>query len=99
MRRGAIHLIIRTYRESGRTVIRFHMDRFREGERHTVERSARLVRFGAEIREALLERIRAGREPERVPVVEALRLLKRCRLLEMSEGEGMVSAASLFKLF
>jgi hypothetical protein len=44
---------VRTYREDGGTVIRFHEDRYRMGERHTVERSARLIRFGAELREAL----------------------------------------------
>jgi hypothetical protein len=53
LRRGCIHVVVRTYRETGGTVIRFHEDRYRMGERHTVERSARLIRFGAELREAL----------------------------------------------
>jgi hypothetical protein len=53
-------------------VIRFHEDRYRMGERHTVERSARLIRFGAELREALSKRggARGGAEAP-IPVVEA----------------------------
>ncbi|MEM2129081.1 MAG: hypothetical protein QXZ70_00630 [Candidatus Bathyarchaeia archaeon] len=88
MRRGAIHVVVRTYRERDRTVIRFHEDRFREGERHTVERSARLVRLGEEIKEALLERMRAGREPGRMLGVEAPRVEERCRFFDECPEAG-----------
>ena len=72
LRRGCIHVVVRTYREAGGTVIRFHEDRYRMGERHTVERSARLIRFEARLREALSKRGGAGREPETsIPLVEA----------------------------
>jgi hypothetical protein len=80
LRRGCIHVVVRTYREAGGTVIRFHEDRYRMGERHTVERSARLIRFGARLREALSKRRRAGARSEAsIPVVEALGLGGKCR--------------------
>jgi hypothetical protein len=72
LRRGCIHVVVRTYKETGDTVIRFHEDRYRMGERHTVERSARLLKFEAELREALSKRGRAGGETEApIPMVEA----------------------------
>ena len=83
MRRGAIHVVVRTYRESGRTVIRFHEDRFRVGERHTVDGGARLVRFGAGLWEALKEKRRAGPRSEKIPEVEAPGLLDRCRFYDV----------------
>ena len=83
MRRGAIHVVVRTYRESGRTVIRFHEDRFRVGERHTVEGGARLVRLGAGLLEALKEKGRAGPTSEKALEVEAPGLLERCRFYDV----------------
>jgi hypothetical protein len=72
LRRGRIHVVVRTYKETGDTVIRFHEDRYRMGERHTVERSARLLKFEAELREALSKRGRAGGGTEApIPTVEA----------------------------
>ncbi|MEM2128024.1 MAG: hypothetical protein QXH67_07380 [Candidatus Bathyarchaeia archaeon] len=82
LRRGTVHVVVRTYREEGGTEIRFHEDRFREGERHTVERSARLVRLGEELREALEERMKARREPEMVLGVEAPGVEERCRFYD-----------------
>jgi len=80
LRRGCIHVVVRTYREAGGTVIRFHEDRYRMGERHTVERSARLIRFGDELRGALSKRGGTGREPETsIPLVEAPSPEGRCR--------------------
>lgn len=83
MRKGAIHVVVRTYRKSGGTVIRLHEDRFGEGGRHTVERSARLVRLWAELREALKEKEPAGLKSEKVPEVEAPGLLDRCRFYDI----------------
>jgi hypothetical protein len=91
LRRGCIHVVVRTYRESGGTVIRFHEDRFGEGGRHAVERSARLLRFGAGLREALSKRRKrtgVGSEVS-IPSVEAPSLGGKCRFYgNCSEARG-----------
>jgi hypothetical protein len=80
LRRGCIHVVVRTYKETGDTVIRFHEDRYRMGERHTVERSARLLKFEDELREALSKRGRAGGGTEApIPMVEAPSPEGRCK--------------------
>jgi hypothetical protein len=71
LRRGRIHVVVRTYKETGDTVIRFHEDRYRMGERHTVERSARLLKFEDELREALSKRRAGGGTEAPIPTVEA----------------------------
>jgi hypothetical protein len=79
LRRGCIHVVVRTYREAGGTVIRFHEDRYRMGERHTVERSARLLKFEAELREALSKRRAGGGTEAPTPVAEATSQEDKCR--------------------
>jgi hypothetical protein len=79
LRRGCIHVVVRTYRETGGTVIRFHEDRYRAGMRHTVERSARLLRFEAGLKMALLKRRAEGGTENSIPVVEAPGPEGRCK--------------------
>jgi hypothetical protein len=79
LRRGRIHVVVRTYKETGDTVIRFHEDRYRMGERHTVERSARLLKFEDELREVLSKRRAGGGTEAPIPTVEAPSPEGKCR--------------------
>jgi len=99
LRRGCIHVVVRTYRETGGTVIRFHEDRYRMGERHTVERSARLIRFEDELREALSKRRAGGGTEAPIPLVEAPSPEGRCRfygVCRMARADSLLCTSGAY---
>ena len=56
LRKGKIHVIVRTFDECRGTKIRFHEDRGRGSQRLMVERSRRLLRFKQRLEAALEKR-------------------------------------------
>jgi len=87
LRKGRVHVVVRSFHEPKRMVIRFHEDRGRVAQRLVLESGSRLLRFKAQLQVALEKQERIEKERlekfEKASESEAVKRLLHCRFYKI----------------